>query len=454
MMSAAPLLSGLSGELAGNGWGWLGLAIALGLIGVTLTQLVLVWWFDRICRAAPALPPAHALPLAHPLAPPHDASAAARVILCLRGGDPFLEATLAAITRQDHPSYELVIVIDSLTDPAWPIVERFRDRHETSCPITVTPLATRPHHCSLKCASLLQGLADMPASIKTVALLDADVVPPPHWLRTISETLSDETWAVTGNRWYVPPDQELGSWTRLAWNAGALVQMVCFGIPWGGSLGLHRDLVDQPILRQAWATAFCEDTSLPRVLRRLGKRCRFLPALIAVNRESVTLSAFLPWVSRQLLTARLYHPAWLLVFPFGLAAPALVVLASLAAAVAVTQGWYLLAVIEAAAIAAFLVSLPGLVWWIEAAARRGAPGVFQADDQPVSRSWWRLIVGIAVAQAAYPRCLWEAQTMRQCDWRGVRYAINPGARIEVLHDAAAANNQPSDRSHPSNHSLS
>ena len=420
---------------------WFDAALAAALAGVTLTQIGLVWWFWTICGRPPAAPlPPESLP-------------AARVILCLRGADPFLRATLDALVNQDHPDYEVVIVVDASTDPSWAIVHAFLDETETRCPVTVTPLRTRPEQCSLKAASLLQGLEALSPTIRTVALLDADVVPPAHWLRTLASELSDTTWAVTGNRWYCPPDHGLGSWTRVSWNAGALVQMVCFGIPWGGTLGLHRDLVDHPLLRQTWATAFCEDTSLPRVLRTLGKRCRFVPALVAINREAVSLDSLLPWISRQLLTARLYHPAWHLVFPFGLAAPTLVGLASLAAGFAVATGRPAAAALHLGGIAAFLLSLPLLVWWIERAARRGAGAAFRAGDRRVSHSWLRLLTGIAVAQATYPRCLWEAQTMQQCCWRGVRYAIAPGPTIRVLSDDAQPDAAAADQATRTNHSL-
>jgi len=82
------------------------------LIVITITQVVLVGWFASICRRGAGSPPADA-----------SCQAPARVILCLRGSDPFLGDTIRAAVAQDHPNYELRVVVDSRDDPAWAEVE-------------------------------------------------------------------------------------------------------------------------------------------------------------------------------------------------------------------------------------------------------------------------------------------------------------------------------------------
>src|SRR5438045_488739 len=41
------------------------------------------------------------------------------VLLSLRGADPDLARNLRSLMSQDYPAYELSIVVDSETDPAW-----------------------------------------------------------------------------------------------------------------------------------------------------------------------------------------------------------------------------------------------------------------------------------------------------------------------------------------------
>ena len=401
---------------------------ALGVI--TATQVVLVAMFDRICRLGSDRSRTATREKRPCLAP-------ARIVLCLRGSDPFLTDTIRAAATQDHPDYELRVIVDSETDPAWGEVHRAISTASAGCRVAVEALDERPTTASLKCASLLQGLRGTEETTAMVALLDADVVPSPDWLRTLGETLAEDGCGVaTGNRWYRPPENSPAAWTRAGWNAGALVQMVCFGIPWGGTLGLRSDLLETAGLRHKWAAAFCEDTLLPAALRGHGKRVTFVPALIAINRESVTLQALVPWITRQLLTARLYHPAWPVVAIFGLSAPLAVAAALAALWLAVGRGDTVAAVAIVAAVALFLVSLPTLFLWIERIVARSVT----PRQEPASREQTPLasvVWGVCSAQCIYATALVRAMSMRSTSWRGVTYAIDGPWRIRLLHDAAS-----------------
>lgn len=390
------------------------------LLAITAVQIVLVAWFVARCRANAALPPADA-----------ECLAPARVVLCLRGSDPFLAQTIAAATAQDHPDYELRIVVDSEADPAWAEVHSALAASPPRCRVVVEPLAERPATSTLKCASLLQGLRDAERETAMVALLDADVVPPATWLRTLAAALAaPECGVATGNRWYAPPDGELGSWTRAGWNAGALVQMVSFGIPWGGTLALKSHLLESAGLREKWAAAFCEDTLLPAALARSKSRVSFVPPLIAVNRESITLEALVPWITRQLLTARLYHPAWPLVAAFGLSAPVAVVATLVALCLAAGRGDTSALVGLAACLVTFLVSLPALFLWIERAVHRTVAGRLPLEPS----SFAAAVRGTFTAQGVYGGAILRAMTLRSASWRGVTYAIHGPWNIRVVAD--------------------
>lgn len=397
------------------------LLLSLGLF--ILAQMVLVGRFAAICgRPAP---------------PRQQTPPAARVILCLRGSDPFLSETLRAITSQTYPDYELVIIVDSPGDPAWKQVQQTLATLHPLCPVRIEPLRERPTCSSLKCASILQGLESLPDQVGLVALLDADVVPAVDWLAALAARLSADTWAVTGNRWYLPPDGGLGGWTRAAWNAGAIVQMVCFGIPWGGSLAMSRRLADTADFRGHLATGFCEDTPLSGILLRYRKTLAFGPELIAINREDCTLRSALPWIARQLLTARLYHPAWPLVAIHALLPP-LLMLGSLAAAWwAISRGQPWLAAAHLTLVVVFLVSLPLLFLWIQRTVGRAAPAVLHASAPGRLVRLWNVLRGIALAQLTYPIVLLQAAFLRRCRWRGVQYDIAGPQAIRLLSDAAS-----------------
>ena len=403
------------------------IACMTALLVITATQVVLVARFARICRHSPR--PADAASCLSP----------ARIILCLRGSDPFLGDTIRAAVAQDHPDYELRVIVDSRADPAWADVEAALAGAHPTCRVVVEPLASRPETSSLKCASLLQGLRDAERDTAMVAFLDADVVPSPTWLRTLGTALAAEGCGVaTGNRWYAPPGGDIGSWTRAGWNAGALVQMVCFGIPWGGTLAIESGLLASAGLRGKWARAFCEDTLLTAALAGTGRHVAFVPSLVAVNRERVTLNALLPWITRQLLTARLYHPAWPVVAVFGLSAPLTVGATVVAVILAVARGDALALAGLATCLAAFLASLPALFLWIERVVRQAVPGATAGPPpSPVDA-----IRGTFAAQAVYGGAILGALTLTSTRWRGATYAIDGPWEIRMVADDEPATADP------------
>ncbi len=407
----------------------LDIACMAALLVITATQVVLVARFARICRQASR--PADAAPCLSP----------GRIILCLRGSDPFLGDTIRAAVQQDHPDYELRVIVDSRTDPAWAEVEAALATVKPRCRVVVEPLMSRPGTCGLKCASLLQGLRDAERDTAMVAFLDADVVPSPTWLRTLGTALAAESCGVaTGNRWYAPPGRELGSWTRAGWNAGALVQMVCFRIPWGGTLAIETGLLATAGLREKWARAFCEDTLLTATLARTGRHVAFVPSLIAINREHVTLGALVPWITRQLLTARLYHPAWPVVAAFGLSAPLAVSATVVAILLAMARGDAISLGGLAVSLAVFFASLPTLFLWIERVVSKAVPGQSATPSAKVGD----VIRGAFAAQAVYGGALLGALMLTSTRWRGVTYAIGGPWDIRIVADdePAAADPQP------------
>lgn len=402
----------------------LDLVCMLALFVITVTQIVLVGWFASICRRGAGPAPAGA-----PCLTP------ARVILCLRGSDPFLGDTIRAAVNQDHPDYELRVIIDSRDDPAWAEVEAALATARPRCRVVVEPLAHRPSTSSLKCASLIQGLGDAERGTAMVALLDADVVPAASWLRTLGTALAaDGCGVATGNRWYAPPDRELGSWARAGWNAGALVQMVCFGIPWGGTLAVRSSLLESAGLRGKWARAFCEDTLLSAALAGTGWRVKFVPALIAVNHESVTLAALVPWITRQLLTARLYHPAWPVVAIFGLSAPLTVLATAVAIGLALARHDLPAGAGLGICLALFLASLPTLFLWIERIVMQTV-GTPRLTATPALADAVR---GTFSAQAIYGSAILRALALTSTRWRGATYTIGGPFDIRLVADDAAA----------------
>jgi glycosyltransferase involved in cell wall biosynthesis len=354
------------------------------------------------------------------------------VILCLRGSDPFLSTCLEGILHQDYPRYDVRIVIDSPDDPAWETVAQAVARSGRT-DVRVRPLTERRPTCSLKCSSLLQAVSELDTSYEVIALLDADTTPHRTWLRELVAPLADvRVAAATGNRWYMPASVSWGSLARWLWNAAAVVQMYWWRIPWGGTLAVKTSVLRQSDVLDRWARAFCEDTMLYDVLRRLGCRVAFVPSLIMINREDCCLAGFYRWVRRQLLTVRLYHPSWVFVVGHGLGtftaqlACLIGLVASLSTGHGRAAGWL------TAGLGVYWAIMGILLAVIEGSIRRVPAGRGESTAWLRIGTVARVLPAMLLTQGINVAALLSALFLRTVEWRGIRYDVQGPANIRMM----------------------
>lgn len=392
------------------------------LVVLALAQAVLVPRFVRRltrCRPAPA---------------PDAQCPKTSVVLCLRGPDPFLTSCLEGLLTQDYPCYDVRILVDCQEDPAWRTVEEVVARFP-AVQVEVQALTERRTTCGLKCSSLLQAIAALDPSCAVLALLDADTIPHRTWLRELVAPFSDpKVGAASGNRWYMPSTLSWGSLIRYLWNAAAVVQMFWYRIPWGGSLAVRMTALRECGLTERWSKSFCEDTMLFRQLSRKGYEVAFVPSLMMINREACSLGGFFGWVRRQLLTARLYHPAWALVAGHGLGIFAAHLASVVLLAVGLVRGNL--------GMVGCILGGQLLYWGIMAALivamERAVRSIPAARGEPTRWLSLRGVVWLAGAlpatQAVYAAALFSAMRVRTVAWRGVHYRVDGPFRICLLDD--------------------
>jgi hypothetical protein len=386
--------------------------LSLLMAAVLLLQALLSGWFALLVRRRLAEPSAAAT------------WPAAEVVLCLRGVDPALPATLAALAAQRYGGpWSLLLLVDGEQDPAWQAASQAIAQLEATGAASwsaarLTALAAAPRSGSRKSAALRQAFAALQPATDLVALVDADAVVRPDWLADLARgCLRPGVGAAGGNRWYLPAQRSGAGMVRAIWNGGALVLMSLFGIPWGGSLAVRRQLIEPSGWGAVLAHSLCEDTALTTPLRRSGWRFRFGPELIALDRDdSIALRPLIRWISRQLLTARLHHPAWPLVALHGLGTSLL-----LLAAVLALLG-LLLAGDPASALRMSLVLLGyelgcGLILL---GIQRVVAGAIPLDQRLPLRLWLRWL---PLAQLVYGIATLRAQLARRVEWSGVVYRV-------------------------------
>ena len=157
------------------------------------------------------------------------------IILCLRGVDPDLQACLEGIANQAYDNFELHIVMDHESDPSQTVVKNFVTHHaDKTFRVNVHTLDKIDRTGSLKCQSLVYVINKLSHETEVVAFIDADAIVNAQWLIQLVDPLAaSNVGATTGNRWFSPPDDRLGTWVREIWNAAAIVQMQLYDIAWG-----------------------------------------------------------------------------------------------------------------------------------------------------------------------------------------------------------------------------
>jgi cellulose synthase/poly-beta-1,6-N-acetylglucosamine synthase-like glycosyltransferase len=360
----------------------------------------------------------------------------ATIILSLRGTDPFLADCIMALLHQDYNDYQIYIVVDSVEDPAWQLVQQVLQRAEmrlteTRLSVTVRPLVERRKTCSLKCSALIQAVREMDQTCEVIALIDADTIAHPQWLQQLVKPLADPAVGITnGTRWYTPTGIQIGTLNRYLWNSFAIVSTYLSEIPWGGTLAVRTRLVLQADPVKLWGNALCEDVPLGQMALKQKLKIQFVPSLIIVNQEECSLPSFVRWATRQLVLVRLYHPSgWTILWSglFG-GAVALCTMLALVIAVLIHQPTAIrLLALDFAIVWIGSTIIPLIL--IEQGVHR-LVAVWGKPLPPISLPKRLSLYGLFVP--AYGVSFWimvAAMLARSIEWRGITYRVQPKKQV-------------------------
>ena len=245
---------------------------------------------------------------------PKLAEPSAAILMSVRGADPSLIPSVSGALSQTHSNYQVHVVVDHDSDPAWEVLQRVKKSLPTGDKLHLHVMSPPSPRCGLKCHSLVQAVESLPDDIEHVALLDADVVPQANWLENLTRPLRNpEVGGVTGAQWFEPSmDAPVASWWRSVWNAGAMIPTIYYANPWAGSFSIRLDDLKRSGLLDAWKRSIVDDGPIRDCLDQLGKRIVFAPALIMINRENCGLDYVSRWTTRMLTWSRLHESTfWL-----------------------------------------------------------------------------------------------------------------------------------------------
>ena len=357
-------------------------------------------------------------------------------LLALRGADPDLAQGLKQLFQQDYPDYELKIVVDSETDPAWKVVQDIRD--ETGAThVHVEPLNTRSHRNSLHCASLVQLAEGLDDDREVFVLIDGDVVGHSKFIRELVQPIANQSsTSATGNRWYMPPEGQFGSLVRYSWNAAAMVSMYWNGIPWGGMFAAKTDDLKRSGIVDRWRRALAVDAPIYNRWRDIGGKHQFIPSLIVVNREECSLGSCFTFIVRQLLWTRLYQPTlfwWAIIFHAFLVSIVLLLGTALIISSLALQAWNVL-MWSSLGMAGYWLAMGISLCLLENTVRQ------HSSRRGESTSWIKfptlvkLLIAVPVTQFVHWLAVLKVIFLRRIDWRGVSYQIRAPFDVQLINE--------------------
>lgn len=233
------------------------------------------------------------------------------LIVPCKGQELDAERHLSAFLSQDHPSFEVVFVVESAGDPAAEAIRHARTRHADVSSRLVT--AGRCVESGQKVHNLIKATGILPHETTVLAFADADVCPPSDWLRHLVAGLQEPgIGAVTGYRWLVPLRDSLPNLVLYSINS-ALAGLLGPGrhyVVWGGAWAIRREVFEAVDIRTAWRGTLSDDLVANRALREAQLAVRFEPNCMVSTPLDCDWSAAIEFAQRQFRISRLYLSHW------------------------------------------------------------------------------------------------------------------------------------------------
>ncbi|HEX4900401.1 MAG TPA: glycosyltransferase family 2 protein, partial [Pyrinomonadaceae bacterium] len=221
--------------------------------------------------------------LAQPLA---DFTPFATVIVHCRGREPGLAENLAALFEQCYPSYEIVFVTDSESDPSLEVIQNIVLAKASAIAARVL-IAGPATESGQKVHNLRAAVGQLDPRSEVLVFVDSDARPGRNWLRSLVAPLVDhELGAATGYRWFVPVNGGLASRVRSSWNASiasALGADRKKNFCWGGSTAIRRETFVRLNIRERWQGSVSDDFTMTRVLGEANLPIHFVPACLVAS---------------------------------------------------------------------------------------------------------------------------------------------------------------------------
>ncbi len=244
----------------------------------------------------------------------------AALISPCKGIDTTFEKNIRALFHQDYPDYEIIFVVQAVSDPAYEALEKLITEYRINQNGPSARILISGHcvQSSQKVHNLMAAVNALGDNVEVMAFVDSDACPPPHFLGSLVHPLRrQDIGAATGYRWFVPTDNRLSSAVMSALNAFVASMMGPHGwnSAWGGSMAIRRDVFNKTHVADLWQGAPSDDYALTYAVKKAGLDVSFVPACFVPSFEAASWSGLWEFAVRQFIITRICRPKlwWLAV---------------------------------------------------------------------------------------------------------------------------------------------
>lgn len=351
-----------------------------------------------------------------------DSGLAGRVtlVLPLTGTSTFLPTLIHALSEQTLQPRRLIIVVESMEDPAWN--QASQACTQASFPMEIC-IAGLTEGCSQKCWNLIAAIHQLDGEDDVVVFFDADIVPQPTWLSLLATPiLADKADVVTGYRWTHIGSKVLSRSIVAAIDRGIamLPALQRFRLVWGGSMAFSTSALIALDLPKLLSRTLSDDCTIGSQARQLGLRVLTRRLLRVPSRPPDTFFAAWKFGHRQYQIIHVYRPGlwWLALVSLTL---------RLSAWILVFATFSSLMQLILLVLVVLLIDLMAL-WLQQVAARR----LDLADAKPVQRVQRLVTLAEPLLTGLHWSMVMAAGWTRIIRWGHVQYKVDGPDAVEVL----------------------
>ena len=261
---------------------WLALSLGPFVLGLTLGPLVL-WAGNRSLQKHP--PPERLAPVA--------------VLLPLKGVSRSLPQVLLSMVRQNHPDFEVVLILESQDDEANGLVDDLCREHG-HCRKVISGLSAT---CAQKNYGLIAGIESLNPRTEILVFCDSSNLARPDWLAAMTRPIDMNRFdVVTTFRVFRPDPPTIPGVCQAVYAACLTALQAFFTTPWGGGTAIRRSTFESLNIAELWSETVVDDMILGNALARAGVKVRMDAAhRLETPLKNHSLKKFLDYMERQIL---------------------------------------------------------------------------------------------------------------------------------------------------------